>query len=798
MEITSKYIKKEIVKILTEVLHLGSPRRASEEQLYKACAIVLRKIAEKKRRAFLAECNARAEKQVYYLSMEFLMGKSFRNFLCNLGLRDKFAEALEEYSTTPEKLYRFEPDPGLGNGGLGRLAACYLDGLATDGYLATGYSILYEYGIFRQKISDGWQSELPDYWLPGGDCWLKQVAEHSVEVRFGGELSERWECGRHTVEHTGYTKVMAIPYNMYVTGYNSQAVSLLRLWQAKSTGMDMDLFNKGDYLGAFGKNSYAETISKVLYPNDNHIEGKLLRLRQQYFMAAAAMGDIFRRHLSIYGKLENFADKNVIHINDTHPTLAIPEMLRLMLDEYGYSWEKSWDTVIHTFAYTNHTVLSEALESWDSTLFSSLLPRIYQIIKEIDKREERFLREKGISSDVIRRMAVINDGKIRMANLCVTASRHVNGVSALHTEIIKEDIFSDFYKLTPAKFVNVTNGIASRRWLIQANPLLTEFIKELIGDAFLKDFEKLEELRKFSEDAGVLSRLAQIKISNKRRFCDKVKSEYGCDIDPESIFYVQAKRLHEYKRQHLNALEILSLYLDIKRSPNMDFPPRTYIFGAKAAPGYYLAKQIIKFICDLASLIDKDPDVRGRLKIYFIEEYNVSKTEILMPAAEVSQQISLAGKEASGTGNMKLMLNGAITLGTLDGANVEIAQLAGRENILLFGLKADEAKKLAYSGYRPEDFIKSDGRLAETIEYMEKNTRFASFGGIAKHLREKDDYMALADYTDYVRADNLAAEIYFTNNRKWQKMSLENIAGSGYFCADRAIREYAAQIWGLD
>ena len=798
VNISVDQIRQAICDKLTSEMSTN-PTSASNEQFYKASALVVRDLMEERRKAFIAHCNAKGQKQVYYLSMEFLMGKSLKNSLYNLGLQDKFAQALAQCDIKLENLYKCEPDPGLGNGGLGRLAACYLDGLATDGYLATGYSILYEYGMFKQRISDGWQSELPDYWLPGGEVWLEAVPEHTVEVRFGGTVTERWDNGHHMSQHTGYSTVLAVPYNMYVSGYDTQAVSLLRLWQAKSPGIDMDLFNKGDYLGAFGKNSYSEVISKVLYPNDNHDEGKMLRLRQQYFLVCAAVGDIFRRHMSVYGTIDNFAEKNAIHINDTHPTLAIPELMRVLLDECGYSWDQCWDIVKRTFAYTNHTVMSEALEQWDIGQMESLLPRIYQIICEINRRFCIELRERyHKSEEEIRRMAIICDGKVRMAYLCVVGSHSVNGVSKLHSEIIKDDVFHDFYTVQPAKFTNVTNGIASRRWLMQSNPLLNKFIVDHIGDGFLHDFSQLSRLKELENNDEVLRELGDIKYRNKLNFACYLNDERGVVVNPHSIFDVQVKRLHEYKRQHLNALHIALEYLWIKDHPNEDFVPKTYIFGAKAAPGYYLAKQIIKFICDLAALIEADPQARDKLKIVFLEEYNVSMSERLMPASEISEQISLAGTEASGTGNMKLMLNGAVTLGTLDGANIEIGQQAGEENILIFGMKAHEVENLKRQGYNPQNFINGNEDLRRVVNFLNSRPDLASFGEIARYIAHNDRYMAMADFASYCDVQRNASRIYSQEPLRWQRMSLRNIAGSGIFCADRSIEDYAREIWHLN
>lgn len=794
VETLREAIRKKLVDELSVL-----PSNASNEQFYKAGALVVREMAEERRKAFVADCNAKGQKQVYYLSMEFLVGKSLKNNLYNMGLQDSFREAMESFDVKLDNLYKCEPDPGLGNGGLGRLAACYLDGLATDDYYATGYSILYEYGIFKQRISDGWQSELPDYWLPGGEVWLEAVPEHTIEVRFGGTVVDHWDDGHHMAKHTGYSTVLAVPYNLYVTGYDTKAVSMLRLWQAKSPGIDMELFNNGDYLGAFGKNSYAEVISKVLYPNDNHAEGKLLRLRQQYFLACAAVGDIFRRHMSVYGTIDNFAEKNAIHINDTHPTLAIPELMRVLLDECGYSWDICWEVVKRSFAYTNHTVMSEALEQWQMGQMQTLLPRIYQVVEEINRRFCIELRERyGKSEEEIRRMAIICDGKVRMANLCLAGSHSVNGVSKLHSQIIRDDVFKDFYSIQPAKFKNVTNGIASRRWLLQSNPLLTGFINDHIGDGWLHDFDQLEKLKEFADQESVLKELAEVKRRNKVTFACYLADERGIIVNPNSLFDVQVKRLHEYKRQHLNALRIAGEYLYLRENPGAPFQPRTYFFGAKAAPGYYLAKQIIKFICDLGVIIDNDPNVRDKLKIVFLEEYNVSMSERLMPASEISEQISLAGTEASGTGNMKLMLSGAITLGTLDGANVEIKEAAGDDNILIFGMRTCEVVAQKRSGYHPQKYISASPRLQQVLAFLNSRPDLASFTEISRYISTTDSYMAAADFVSYCDAQRTAARIYGEDNLRWQKMSLANIAASGVFCADRAIHDYAREIWHLD
>ena len=797
MTMTAEQIRSAIENKLEYIMEVG-PQSASDEQLYKASALVLRDLMVEKRRAHRAKVTEQKKKRVHYLSMEFLMGKSLKNSLYNLGLLEPFTEALAAFGTTPEKLYECEPDPGLGNGGLGRLAACYLDGMATDGYYGTGYSILYEYGIFKQKLVNGAQTELPDYWLPGGEIWLRANEEHAVEVKFGGRLEERWDQGHLMQQYINYETVLAVPYNMYVSGYDTEAVSVLRLWKAKSPGIDMECFNNGDYLGAFRKTARAETISKILYPNDNDQEGKELRLRQQYFLVCASLAEITRTHMERYGTMENFAELNAIHINDTHPTLAIPELMRILMDDCGYSWEKSWEIVNATFAYTNHTVMAEALEKWDIPLFQELLPRIYQIVQEIDRRWNARMREEFRCGPAeIEKMQILREGKVRMANLCVVGCHYVNGASKLHSQILKDDLFHEFYRLMPEKFGNVTNGIASRRWLMQSNPRLDGFIRRRIGGEYLHDFDRLTGLRSWLDDEESLRELAEIKRLNKQDFARYLKDERGITVDPQSLFYVQVKRLHEYKRQHLNALQILNHYLNIKANPEAPFRPRTYIFGAKAAPGYELAKKIIRFINDLGAMIDADPDVRGRLKIVYLEEYNVTMSERLMPASEVSEQISLAGTEASGTGNMKLMQNGAITLGTMDGANVEIAEQVGPENILIFGMSTPEAEELKARGYHPADYIARSETLGRLLEFMERQENPESFWMLAKHLRTVDQYMAAADFESYAAADDRAADIYYNDPLRWQRMSLANIAGAGIFCADRSIHDYAREIWHL-
>ena len=791
--LTKKAAEEQITAKLSHFFGV-TPEEANYEQFYKAIAMITRDMLRQGRHEFEQRCEESGSKRVYYMCMEFLMGRSLKNTLYNLNLTPVMEEALKDFGIKLDKLYECEPDAGLGNGGLGRLAACYLDALATDGYLGMGYSILYEYGIFKQKLVDGWQTEMPDFWLPGGEVWLVAREEKSVDVSFEGEVVDHWEDGYHSVDIKNAKKVHAVPYDMMVAGKDGKGVSVLRLWSAKSSEIDMNSFNQGDYLRAMEQNAMAEVISKVLYPADNHPEGKSLRLRQQYFLVSASVQDIVNRHLRKYGSLDNICDKMAIHINDTHPTLAIPELMRLLLDECGYSWDDAWDVVTEVFAYTNHTVMSEALECWSEDLFRRLLPRIYQIVKEIDNRFRSSVWEQTHDAGKVERMAIISNGVVRMANLCVACCHSVNGVSALHSEILKDSVFHDFYTLTPDKFCNVTNGIAHRRWLCQANPRLTSMLSDLIGGEFVYNAECLSELAKYKDNPAVLAEIEKIKTANKADFAKRVKSKTGIELDPNSIFDVQVKRLHEYKRQHLNALNILAKYLAIKANPSGDFTPHTYIFGAKAASGYFMAKKIISFICALADLINNDPDVKGRLKVVYMEDYNVSMAEYMMPAADVSEQISLAGTEASGTGNMKLMMNGAITLGTLDGANVEIHDAVGDENIVIFGMTTPEVNDLRSRGYVPMNFYNNNAELRNVIDFINRGFCGKQFPEISGTIVYHDPYMVLADFADYRQAQNRIDELWADRTR-WNSMSLMNTACSGRFAADRAINEYAENIW---
>ena len=794
-----KYTKREFEKLLKDKLMSEcnvTIDAASADQIYRCLAMITRQIMSDRQKQYQSKVLGEGKKQVYYLCMEFLMGRSLRTSLFNLGLNEVAESVLADADVKIDTIYEQEPDAGLGNGGLGRLAACYLDGMATDGIPGTGYSILYEYGIFKQKIVDGWQQERADNWLPGGQVWLKSHPDQAIEVRFDGEIRENWDHGFHYIQHTNYNSVMAVPSDMYVQGYDGKGVAKLRLWQAKAPDFDMSSFSLGNYNTAMSKNASAELISKVLYPNDNHIEGKILRLRQQYFLSAASIGDIVQNHLSTYGTLENLADKVAIQLNDTHPTLAIPEMMRILLDECGFDWDKAFEICQKVFAYTNHTVMAEALEKWNVDIFKMTLPRIYQIVVEMNRRAREEL-EKAFPGDEgkINYMALIGDNQVRMANICAYTANSINGVSKLHSEIIKESVFHDYYLFKPQAFKNVTNGIAYRRWLLASNPGLCKLLDETIGDGYKHDASDLSKLNKFENDKTVLKRLNEIKLTNKTSFANYLAKSTGQVIDPNSIFDCQVKRMHEYKRQHLNALNIAAEYLYLKNNPNAEFTPKTYIFGAKAAPGYYMAKQMIRMICKLGKLIDEDPAVRGKLRIVYLEDYCVSLSERLMPASEVSEQISLAGTEASGTGNMKFMLNGAITLGTLDGANVEIADAAGHENEIIFGMLTPEVNALKGMGYHPNAFISGDNTAMAVLDFLEKGWNGENFSEVTSNLRNSDPYMVMADFKDYRRAQHDLQELY-RDKQKWNHMSLKNISNAGIFSADRSIMDYARDIWG--
>ena len=794
-----KYTKREFEKLLKDKLMSEcnvTIDAASADQIYRCLAMITRQIMSDRQKQYQSKVLGEGKKQVYYLCMEFLMGRSLRTSLFNLGLNEVAESVLADADVKIDTIYEQEPDAGLGNGGLGRLAACYLDGMATDGVPGTGYSILYEYGIFKQKIVDGWQQETADNWLPGGQVWIKSHPDQAQEIRFDGQAIETWEGGFHHVKYENYNSVIAVPNDMYVAGYGSNGVSKLRLWQAKAPSFDMSSFNAGNYNTAISQSASAELISKILYPNDNHTEGKILRLRQQYFFSAASIADILQNHLNQYGTLDNLADKVAIQLNDTHPTVAIPEMMRILLDECSYEWDAAFDICRKVFAYTNHTVMSEALEKWNADIFRNTLPRIWQIVCEMDRRCRADLA-KAFPGDQgkIDYMAIIGDNQVRTANICAYTCHAINGVSKLHSEIIKDSVFHDYFLYKPQAFKNVTNGIAYRRWLLCSNPGLTHLLEETIGDGFKTDASELKKLEKFVDDKTVQAAAAKVKRENKANFANYLQKATGQVIDPDSIFDCQVKRMHEYKRQHLNALNIAAEYLYLKNNPNAEFTPKTYIFGAKAAPGYYMAKQMIRMICKLGKLIDEDPAVRGKLRIVYLEDYCVSLSERLMPASEVSEQISLAGTEASGTGNMKFMLNGAITLGTLDGANVEIADAAGHENEIIFGMLTPEVNALKGMGYHPNAFISGDNTAMAVLDFLEKGWNGENFSEVTSNLRNSDPYMVMADFKDYRRAQHDLQELY-RDKQKWNHMSLKNISNAGIFSADRSIMDYARDIWG--
>ena len=803
----AEYNKAQLTEMIVGKLLRNFGRTVDEatpNHMFKACAMVLRDIMSGHQIETSNHVWEAQGRQVHYLSLEFLMGRSLEKNAYNLGLLDTLTQVLEDLGFSAADLFETEPDAGLGNGGLGRLAACYLDSMTTLEIPATGYSICYELGIFKQKIIDGKQVELADNWLGLGDAWLIAKMDEAEEVRFGGRIVDHWVDGHNKPEHVGYTTVLAIPRDMEIAGYKTNHTNTLRLWDAKSpVPVDMSLYSRGEYLKAVEQQAMAEVIAKVLYPDDNHYEGKSLRLKQQYFFVSATAQSIVRQHRAQYGTLRNFHQKHVIQINDTHPTLVIPELMRILLDVEGYSWDEAWHIVTNTVCYTNHTVLAEALERWPQNLIESLLPRIWEILKEIAARYQRQLEGYfGGDMNRVSRMAIIWGGEVRMANLSVCACSAVNGVSALHSDILKRDVFHDAYLRQPDQFKNVTNGIDHRRWLSQINPKLDALIRECTGsDAYLLHPESISGLEKYKDDSAVLDRLESIKQENKRRFAGYVARESGIILNTDAIFDVQVKRLHEYKRQLLNVLHIVCLYQQLRDDPNMDFTPQTFLFGAKAAPGYHVAKQIIQLINSLAAQINADPVCKDKLQVVFLENYRVSLAEKLMPASELSEQISTAGKEASGTGNMKFMMNGALIIGTLDGANVEMHQQLGDENIFLFGLTADQVEERRRQGYRSLDYYQQDPVLKRVLDqisagfsdgraYTDLTNRllFGGGGGIA------DEYMLLADFDSYCQAHRRSLEVY-KDRRAWDQKSLINIARSGIFAADRSIRDYARDIW---
>ena len=803
----AKSTTAELERALTDklMIHFGkTAEEASNTEMLKACALVIRDQMALREVETRKKAVGERKKQVHYMSLEFLMGRSLMKNAFNLNELEQLKAALTHLGFNASDIFEAEPDAALGNGGLGRLAACYLEAMTTLEIPATGYSICYELGIFKQKIIDGEQVELPDNWRSVGDAWLLQKPEEAEEVLFGGTVNETWDNGRAHITIDGATRVTAVPCDMIIAGYNTRHTNVLRLWDAKSSvPVDMSYYSRGEYVKAVEDRAMAESIAKVLYPEDKHSEGKSLRLKQQYFFVSATMQSIVRKHIGVYGTLNNFHEKNVIQINDTHPTLCIPELMRIFMDDYGMDWDKAWAIVSKSVAYTNHTVMWEALERWSQELVERILPRIWQIIKEIARRhQEQCESHFHGDMDKVRDTAIIWGGEIRMANLCVAGGFAVNGVSALHSDILKEDVFKYFYDMTPEKFHNVTNGIDHRRWLAEINPGLDSFIRDYAGnDRYLTHASLLSKIEASASKKEAQIRIETVKNANKKAFSEYLFKEQGAVIDPASIFDVQAKRLHEYKRQLLNVMHIIYLYQKLHDDRDFIRTPQTFLFGAKAAPGYAVAKRIIKLINSVARAIDEDPVCKDRLKVVFMENYRVSLAEHLMPAAEVSEQISTAGKEASGTGNMKFMMNGALTIGTLDGANVEMHELLGDDNMFLFGLHADEVVNAKQNGYDPMSIYNSDERIRGVLDNIRSGfTDGERYDDIFNRLviggngSPADEFMLLADFDSYLRAQARMQETYL-DRRRWNEMSIINIARSGMFAADRAIATYADDIW---
>ena len=799
MDITTTQGMKQA---LTDKLRLGfgvTPEEADDAQVMRAAALVLRDVMTERGVESRMATRREEKRKVHYLSMEFLLGRSLEKNAYNLGVSGVLREAIGELGFRAADIFEVEPDAGLGNGGLGRLAACYLDSMTTLDIPAAGYSICYELGIFRQRIVDGQQVELPDNWKDIGGAWLMPKPQETEEVLFGGTVRKFWDNGRLHVVPEGATKVLAVPCDMEITGYGTEHVNLLRLWDAKSpTPVDMSLFSQGEYLRASEQEAMAETIAKILYPEDNHVEGKSLRLKQQYFFVSATVQSIVRKHIEVYGTAANFHEKNVIQINDTHPALVIPELMRILMDDAGFDWDTAWSITKNSVAYTNHTVLAEALERWPQQLMQTLLPRVWEIIAEIAHRYQKQVEDFYHDPVKTAELAIVWDGQVRMANLCIAGGMAVNGVSALHSDILRRDVFRWQCEMEPQKFQNVTNGIDHRRWLGQINPRLDGLISDLCGGrGYLLHPEELKKLDAFAADGAVLARLDEIKRANKADFAAYVKRTQGVTLNTDAIFDVQVKRLHEYKRQLLNALHIIYLYQKLQDDPNTELPPQTFLFGAKAAPGYAVAKRIIHLINSLANQINADPLCKGRLQVVFLENYRVSLAEHLMPASEVSQQISTAGKEASGTGNMKFMMNGALTVGTLDGANVEMHEVLGDENMFLFGLHADEVARLKAQGYAPQRLYARDGALRRVIDQLKAGfSDGVSYEDLAQSLLLRDEYLLLQDFASYCAAEQRMAETY-ADREAWNRMSLHNIARSGIFAADRAVAQYADHIWHI-
>lgn len=783
---------------------------ATPQQVYQAVSYAVKDIIIDEWIATHKEYDKVDAKKVYYLSMEFLMGRALGNNVINLGARKEVREALTELGFDLNAIEDQEPDPALGNGGLGRLAACFLDSLATLGYPAYGCGIRYHYGMFKQKIENGYQVEIPDEWLKNGYPFQIRRAEYATEVKFGGFVKNVWENGSNRFVHEGYQSVMAVPFDMPIVGYGNHVVNSLRMWDAQPMNtFSLEAFDRGDYQKAVEQENLAKNLVEVLYPNDNHYAGKELRLKQQYFFISASLQTAVKRYKANHDDIHMLPEKVVFQMNDTHPTVAVAELMRILLDEEKLEWDAAWEITTKCCAYTNHTIMAEALEKWPIELFSRLLPRIYQIVEEINRR---FLIEVGArypgNYEKVKKMAIILDGQVKMAHLAIVAGFSVNGVARLHSEILKNQELKDFYEMMPEKFNNKTNGITQRRFLLHGNPLLADWVTEKIGDGWITDLKQIHKLALYADDEKSQMEFWNIKYRNKQRLAAYIKEHNGIDIDPRSIFDVQVKRLHEYKRQLLNVLHVMYLYNQLKDNANLDMIPRTFIFGAKAAAGYQIAKKTIKLINSVADVINNDKSINGKIKVVFIEDYKVSNAEIIFAAADVSEQISTASKEASGTGNMKFMLNGAPTVGTMDGANVEIVEEVGEENAFIFGMSSDEV--IAYEnngGYNPVEIFNTDQEIRRVL--MQLINGYYSpqdpelFRDIynsllnTKNSSKADTYFILKDFRSYVEAQKKVEEAY-RDEKRWIKTAMMNVACSGKFSSDRTIEEYVKDIWHLD
>ena len=803
---------KAAVKENVKTLYRKKIEEASKQQIFQAVSYAVKDIIMDDWFETQSKYEEENVKTVYYMSMEFLMGRALGNNLINMTAYTEVKEALDEMGIDLNVIEDEEPDAALGNGGLGRLAACFLDSLATLNYPAYGCGIRYRYGMFKQKIKDGYQVETPDNWLKEGNPFELRREEYAKEVRFGGNIrfEKNPETGRDEFIQENYESVLAIPYDMPIIGYGNHVVNTLRIWDAQAiVDFQLDSFDRGDYHKAVEQENLAKTIVEVLYPNDNHYAGKELRLKQQYFFISASLQELIAKYKRTNSDVRKLYEKVVIQMNDTHPTVAVPELMHLLIDQEGLTWEEAWNVTTKTCAYTNHTIMAEALEKWPIDLFSKLLPRIYQIVQEIDRRFVNEVRAKYPGNEEkVRKMAILWDGQVRMANMAIIAGFSVNGVAKLHTEILKNEQLKDFYEMMPEKFNNKTNGITQRRFLAHGNPLLADWVTDKIGDGWITDLEQISKLKPYAEDEKARKEFMDIKYQNKVRLAKYIKEHNGIDVDPRSIFDVQVKRLHEYKRQLLNILHVMYLYNQIKEHPEMSFYPRTFIFGAKAAAGYQRAKETIKLINSVADVVNNDRSINGKIKVVFIEDYRVSNAELIFAAADVSEQISTASKEASGTGNMKFMLNGAPTLGTMDGANVEIVEEVGIENAFIFGLSSEEVINYENNGgYNPTDIYFNDWELKRVIDQLMDGTYAKGDHEMYKNLYNSllntqctdraDTYFILKDFRSYADAQKRVEEAYRDQDR-WSKMAMLNTACSGKFTSDRTIEEYVKDIWKLE